>query len=67
MNTQEIKNGTKIIANGLVMIVTGENEKSYIGYNEYKGKNVGACLLYKDMFTNPHYMNSIQIIDQDAI
>jgi hypothetical protein len=47
----------------MVMVVTGENEKAYLGYHEYKGKIVGQLSIAKDMFTNPHYMNDIKIIN----
>ena len=61
MTTLNIKKGTKIESNKLVMIVTGENEKAFLGYHEYKGEIVGQCSIAKDMFTNPHYMNNINI------
>jgi hypothetical protein len=60
---KEITNGTRIESNKMVMVVTGENEKAYLGYHEYKGKIVGQLSIAKDMFTNPHYMNDIKIIN----
>ena len=63
MNTAQITKGTKIESNNMVMVVTGENEKAYLGYIEYKGNAVGQCSLLKQMFTNPHYMNGIKIIN----
>ena len=63
MNTAQITKGTKIESNNMVMVVTGENEKAYLGYIEYKGNAVGQCSLLKEMFTNPHYMNGIKIIN----
>ena len=62
METLKITKGTKIESNKLVMVVTGETEKAFLGYNEYKGKVVGQCSIAKDMFTNPHYMNNIKIL-----
>ena len=46
------------------MVVTGETEKAFLGYHEYKGKVVGQCSIAKDMFTNPHYMNNIKVINE---
>ncbi len=63
MTTSNITKGTKILSNNLVMVVTGENEKAYLGYHEYKGNIVGQCSIAKDMFTNPHYMSNIQILN----
>ena len=64
MNTSKITKGTKIESNKLVMVVTGETEKAFLGYHEYKGKVVGQCSIAKDMFTNPHYMNNIKITNE---
>mgnify|MGYP000916723465 FL=1 len=64
MNTSKIRKGTKIESNNLVMVVTGETEKAFLGYHEYKGKVVGQCSIAKDMFTNPHYMNNIKVINE---
>ena len=61
MKTLKITKGTKIESKSLVMVVTGETEKAFLGYHEYKGKIVGQCSIAKDMFTNPHYMNNIKI------
>lgn len=58
-----ITKGTKIESNNMTMVVTGENEKAYLGYIEYKGNAVGQCSLLKEMFTNPHYMNGIKILN----
>jgi hypothetical protein len=64
MNTAlNITKGTKIESNNMIMVVTGENEKAYLGYIEYKGNAVGQCSLLKEMFTNPHYMNGIKILN----
>jgi len=65
METLKITKGTKIESNKLVMVVTGETEKAFLGYHEYKGKVVGQCSIAKDMFTNPHYMNNITITNKD--
>ena len=59
----QIKKGTKIISNKLVMVITGETEKAFLGYHEYKGKIVGQCSISKDMFSNPHYMGNIEILE----
>lgn len=59
----EITNGTRIESNKMTMVVTGENEKSYFGYHEYKGRAVGQCSLSKDIFTNPHYVKNIKVIN----
>lgn len=64
MENQTIKIGTKIESNKLVMVVTGENKRAFLGYHEYKGKVVGQCSIAKDMFTNPHYCNSIKITNE---
>jgi hypothetical protein len=58
----KITKGTKIECNKMIMVVTGENEKSFLGYYEYKGKIAGQCSIAKDMFINPHYMNNIKIL-----
>ena len=63
MITSQIKKGTKIEANKMIMVVTGETEKAFLGYHEYKGKLVGQCSIAKDMFTNNHYMKNIKIIN----
>lgn len=60
-----ITKGTKIESNKLTMVVTGETEKSFLGYIEYKGNACGQCSIAKDMFTNPHYMNDIKIINEN--
>ena len=64
MTNSTITKGTKIESNKLVMVVTGETEKAFLGYHEYKGKVVGQCSIAKDMFTNPHYMNNIKITNE---
>jgi len=61
--TEKITKGTKIESNKMIMVVTGENEKSFLGYHEYKGQIVGQCSIAKDMFNNPHYMNNITILN----
>lgn len=60
---EQVKVGTKIISNKMVMIVTGENEKMFFGYFLYKGKNAGECTIHKSIFNNPHYKDGIQIIN----
>jgi hypothetical protein len=60
----KITKGTRIESHNMIMVVTGETEKAYLGYHEYKGTIVGQCSIVKDMFTNPHYMNNIKIINQ---
>lgn len=62
MTQSNITIGSKIVANGATMVVTKITDKAYIGYSEYKGKNVGECRMQKDMLTNPHYMNGIAIL-----
>lgn len=64
VNISEIKVGTMLEAKKMVMVVTGENEKRFLGYTLYKGKNVGECAICKDMFVNPHYMYDIKIINK---
>ena len=63
MENLKIVKGTKIESNKMVMVVTGENATAFLGYHEYKGKIVGQCSIAKDMFTNPHYMNNIILIN----
>lgn len=63
MNIDNIKTGTRLLANGLVMVITGESDKAFMGYYQYKGKAVGQCSILKEMFTNPHYKDGIQILD----
>lgn len=67
MDISKITKWTKIESNKMIMVVTGETEKSFLGYYEYKGKMVGHCSMLKDMFTNPHYMNNIKIVKQSSI
>jgi len=63
MESFKIVKGTRIESNKMVMVVTGENEKSFLGFHEYKGVIVGQCSIAKDMFKNPHYANNISIIN----
>lgn len=63
MINNNITIGTKIESKGMTMVVTGENVNYYLGYIEYKGKNCGESLLAKSMFTNPHYMGTINIVE----
>ena len=64
MNTAtKITKGTKIESHNMVMVVVGESETAYIGYHEYKGRAVGQCSILKEMFTNPHYIGGIKIIN----
>ena len=63
MITTKITKGTKIESNKMLMVITGETEKAFLGYHEYKGKAVGQCSILKEMFSNPHYMNNIKIIE----
>jgi hypothetical protein len=63
MTNLNIKKGTKIESNKIIMVVTGENEKAYLGYISYKDKAVGQCSMLKEMFTNPHYCNNIKILN----
>lgn len=63
MINNNITKGTKIESKGMTMVVTGENANYYLGYIEYKGKNCGESLLPKSMFTNPHYMGTINIVE----
>jgi hypothetical protein len=64
VNISDIKIGTMLEAKKMVMVVTGENAKRFLGYTLYKGKNVGECNIEKDMFKNPHYMYDIKIISK---
>jgi hypothetical protein len=64
MKNFNIKKGTRIEAKKMIMVVTGENEKAFLGYYEYKGNPVGQCSILKDMFSNPHFMNGITIISE---
>ena len=64
METQKITKGTKIESNKMIMVVTGESEKAFLGFIEYKGKAVGQCSILKEMFNNPHYMNTIKITNK---
>lgn len=50
--------GDKIEANKMVMVITGETDKAYLGFYEYKGKPVGQCSLLKEMLENPHFKNN---------
>ena len=65
MTTSTIKIGTKIESNKMVMVVTGETSTSFLGFHQYNGKLVGQCSIAKDMFTNPHYMNNIKIVNEN--
>ena len=62
METSQIKIGTRIVANKLTMIVTGETQKYFKGYHEHNGKK-NDCTIYKETFSNPHYMNNIKILN----
>ena len=61
MENLKIVKGTKIESKKLVMVVTGESEKAYLGYIEHNNKAVGQISILKEMFTNPHFMNNIKI------
>ena len=63
MNTSKITKGTKIECNKLVMVITGETEKAFLGYYQYKGKLAGQCSILKEMFTSPYYMKGIKFIN----
>lgn len=63
MTTQEIKIGSKIESNKMIMVITGENKTSFLGYHEYKGRAVGQCSILKETITNPHYMNNIKVLN----
>ena len=60
----KITKGTKIESNKMVMVVTGETEKAFIGYYDYKGKAVGQCSMLKEVLNNPHFMERITIINE---
>ena len=51
----KVSKGDKIVSNKLVMVITGENESSYLGYHEYKGRAVGQISILKETLNNPHY------------
>lgn len=61
--SSKIKKGTKIESKKMIMVVTGENETSYLGYIEYNGKPVGQCSMLKSMFENPHFKKDIKILN----
>ena len=61
MENLKIVKGTKIESKKLVMVVTGESEKAYLGYIEHNKNAVGQISILKEMFTNPHFMNNIKI------
>lgn len=63
MDIKKIVNGTKIESKSLLMVVTGKSDTAFLGYISYKGKAVGQCSLSFDMFTNPHYLKDIKILD----
>jgi len=58
----KITKGTKIESNKMLMVVTGETEKAFLGYYEYKGKMAGQCSLLKEVITNIHFENRIKIV-----
>lgn len=61
-NLGKISKGSRIESNKMIMVVTGETEKSFLGYYEYKGKMVGQCSMLKDTLVNPHFKNSIKVL-----
>lgn len=64
MNISKITKGTIIESNKMIMVVTAVTDKAFLGYHEYKGVIVGQCSISKDMFTNPHYMSNITILNK---
>lgn len=63
MQSTKITKGTKIEANKLIMVVTGETETSFLGYYEYKGNPVAQCSMLKSMIDHPHYSQNIKILN----
>jgi len=65
LQTSKITTGTRIEANKMVMVVTGETKTHFLGYYEYKGKIViaGECALDKEKITNPHYCHRLKILN----
>lgn len=59
----KITKGTKLKANGLIMVVTGENEKSFLGYLEYKGRPVGQTSMLKEHVNNKN-LSEVVVLDE---
>jgi len=62
VHAKDIKIGTRLESHKMIMVVTGESEKYFIGYLDFAGRNAGECLLAKDTLTNPHYNKNLKII-----
>lgn len=59
----DVKIGTKLKSYEMVMVVTGKNLTSFLGYISYNNKAVGQCSLDFSMFENSHYNNNIKILE----
>jgi hypothetical protein len=54
--------GSKIKAGSMVMEITEETKTVFKGHQFYKNKKY-ECLILKSSFSNPHYMNKYQLIN----
>jgi hypothetical protein len=63
LEMRKLKKGDRVEAKKMIMVITGESEKAYLGYFEYKGRAVGQCSLEKALLDNPHFENNYTILD----
>ena len=56
----KLKKGDKIEVNKMIMVITGQTEKAYVGFYEYKGKPIGQCSILKEMLIHPYFKNNIK-------
>jgi len=57
-----LKVGDKIESHKMVMVITEETDKAFIGYHEYKGEKGSKLVLTKETLVNPHYCKHIKLL-----
>ena len=58
---ENITIGTNVKMGKIIMLITNETKTAFRGFHVYKGKS-RDILISKSNFSNPHYMNSYELI-----